>query len=83
MTRSMKYANNYQGLRRRPEYDEIVNYLNNDLPSIKYPDRLATFLRRTNQLSNLLDNDGYSLYDLEMLQQKNMMTEQQKKYCSS
>ena len=64
----MKYANNYQGLRRRPEYDEIVNYLNNDLPSIKYPDRLATFLRRTNQLSHLLDSDGYSLFDLEVQQ---------------
>ena len=66
----MRYANNYKGLKKRPEYDDIVDYLNNKLPKIEYPDRLASFLRRTNQLSNLLDSDGYSLFDLEMQQQK-------------
>ena len=70
MSRSMRYANNYKGLKKRPEYDDIVDYLNNKLPRIKYPDRFATFLRNTNQLSNLLDGDGYSMFDLEMSQQK-------------
>ena len=78
MSRNMRYANNYKGLKKRPEYDDIVDYLNNKLPKIEYPNRLASFLRRTNQLSNLLDSDGYSLFDLEMQQQKNMVTEQQK-----
>ena len=70
MSRNMRYANNYQGLKKRKEYDEIVDYLNNGLPQIKYPDRQATFLRNTNQMSNLLDGEGYSMFDLEMQQQK-------------
>ena len=74
----MRYANNSYGLKKRKEYDEIVDYLNNNLPQIKYPDRYATFLRNTNQLSSMLDGEGYSMFDLEMQQQKNMLTEQQK-----
>lgn len=73
MTRSMNY-----GLKKRPDYDEIQDYLNNKQPKLKFPDRLATFIRRTNQMSNLLDGEGYSLFDLEMQQQKNLMTEQAK-----
>ena len=65
MSRSMNY-----GLKKRPDYDEIQDYLNNKQPKLKYPDRLATFIRRTNQMSNLLDGEGYSLFDLEMQQQK-------------
>ena len=78
MSRNMRYANNYQGLKKRKEYDEIVDYLNNGLPKNKYPDRQATFLRNTNQLSNMLDGDGYSMFAFEMQQQQNMLTEQQK-----
>ena len=59
-------------MKKRPDYDEIQDYLNNKQPKLKYPDRLATFIRRTNQMSNLLDGEGYSLFDLEMQQQKNM-----------
>ena len=66
------------GLKKRPDYDEIQDYLNNKQPKLKYPDRLATFIRRTNQMSNLLDGDGYSLIDLEMLQQQNIIKEQLK-----
>ena len=66
----MRYANNYKGLQKRKEYDEIVDYLNNGLPKNKYPDRQATFVRNTNQFSNMLDGDGYSMFDFEMQQQK-------------
>ena len=34
-----------QSLRKRPTYNEVVDYLENDQPKIKYPDRRATFLR--------------------------------------
>ena len=34
MSRSIRYANNYKGLKKRPEYDDIVDYLNNKLPKI-------------------------------------------------
>ena len=70
MASSLRHANNYKGLKKRPEYEDIVDYLNNKLPKIKYPDRQATFLRNSNQLSNMLDGDGYSLFDLELQQQK-------------
>jgi len=67
----MSRSTNY-GLKKRPDYDEMLDYLNNKQPKLKFPDRLATFIRRTNQISNLLDGEGYSLFDLEMQQQKNM-----------
>jgi hypothetical protein len=31
----MRYANNYNGLKKRKEYDEIVDYLNNGLPTMQ------------------------------------------------
>ena len=55
------------GLRKKPTFDELINYLN-DQPKIKYPDRTATLLRNSHYLSQF---DG-NLFDLE---------EQQKKYC--
>ena len=72
MSRSINY-----GLKKQPDYDEIQDYLNNKQPKLKFPDRLATFIRRTNQMSNLLDGEGYSLFDLEM-QQQNIIMEQLK-----
>ena len=73
MSRSMRYANNYKGLKRRPEYDEIVDYLHNHLPKVAYPDRTATYLRNTNQISSMLDGEGYSMFDLDMQQQQKML----------
>ena len=49
---------NKVGLRKRESYDEIVNYIQTDKTKIKYPDRKATFLMRTNQFLSLLDTDG-------------------------
>ena len=73
MSHSMRYANNYKGLKRRPEYDEIVDYLHNHLPKVAYPDRTATYLRNTNQISSMLDGEGYSMFDLDMQQQQKML----------
>ena len=49
---------NKVGLRKRESYDEIVNYIQTDTTKIKYLDRKATFLMRTNQCLSLLDTDG-------------------------
>ena len=49
---------NKVGLRTRESYGEIVNYIQADKTKIKYPDRKATFLMRTNQFLSLLDTDG-------------------------
>jgi hypothetical protein len=51
-----------QSLRKRPTYNEVIDYLENDQPKIKYPDRRATFLRNSPYLSQF---DGDSWIDLE------------------
>ena len=55
-----------QSLRKRPTYNEVVNYLENEQPKIKYPDRRATFLRNSPYLSQF---DGDSWIDLEEQEQ--------------
>ena len=47
------YAINKQGLREKPNYDELVNYLQNKQEKIVYPDRFAKRIRESPQLSNL------------------------------
>ena len=61
-----------QGLRKRPTYNEVVDYLELEQPKIKYPDRRATFLRNSPYLSQF---DGDSWLDLET-QENNMQEEQ-------
>ena len=56
-----------QNLRRKPTFNELINYLEIEQPKIRYPDRTATFLRNSHYLSQF---DG-NLFDVE---------EQQKKY---
>ena len=75
----MTYAINYQGLRQRQTYDELVDYLLDKQPKIIYPDRRATFIRNSPQLSNLLDGDGLGAVFWEE-QQINRMKEEQKEH---
>ena len=55
-----------QSLRKRPTYFEVVNYLDNEQPKIKYRDRKATFLRNSPYLSQF---DGDSWIDLDEQEQ--------------
>ena len=59
------FALNYEGMRRRETYDEVVEYLQNKQGKIKYPNRLATQIRNSPQLSNLLDGEGYGSVAME------------------
>ena len=70
------YKVNYQGLRKRESYDEIVDYLENKQEKIKYPNRFAKQIRNSPQLSNLLDNGGEGLVEMEEQQQRAMQHEQ-------
>ena len=63
-----------EGLRKRPTYNQVVDYLENEQPKIRYPDRRATFLRNSPYLSQF---DGDSWIDLEE-QQSNITKEQLK-----
>ena len=65
---------NYGGLRKRPTYDSLIDYLQNKQPIIKYPDRLATQIINSRELSNL---DGLGMVGMEE-QQQNIMKEQQR-----
>ena len=56
---------NYEGMKRRETYDEVVDYIQNKQEKIKYPNRLAKQIRNSPQLSNLLDGEGYGLESME------------------
>ena len=56
-------------LRKKPTFNELINYLEIKQPKIKYPDRTATFLHNSHYLSQF---DG-NLLDMEE-QQKNRNT---------
>ena len=59
------YAINKQGLREKPNYDELVNYLQNKQEKIVYPVRFAKRIRESPQLSNLLDGEGFDIHDIQ------------------
>ena len=73
------YAVNYDGLRKRSDYDLLVDYLLFKQPKTEYPNRTAKFIRESPQLSNLLDGEGFSLEQLKQ-QQFNRMKEEQKQH---
>ena len=64
------------GLRRKQTYEEIIDYIENDPDKTQYPNRTATYLRNTFQLSQL---DGMGQALLEQ-QEMNEMAERVKDY---
>jgi len=61
---------NKVGLKKRESFNEIVNYIQTDKTKIKYPDRRATFLMKTNQFLSLLDTDGLEEQEQSIEKQK-------------
>ena len=60
---------NYNGLKKRDTYDEIVNYIETDPTKIRYPDRTATFIEQSHQMKML---GGQAYADMEEQQEKNI-----------
>ena len=58
-------------LRKKPTFDELINYIEVEQPRIRFPDRTATFLRNTHYLSHF----DYNLFDVEE-QEKQIAKEQ-------
>jgi len=56
---------NFNGLRKKPSYEELVRYIANDKDKIKYPDSRASFLRKHTYLTQL---DGESMATIEQQQ---------------
>ena len=61
---------NYEGLKKKEPYDEIVDYLMNKHEQIKMQNRVAKQLRNSPQLSNLLDGDSEGLLEMEGQQKR-------------
>ena len=68
------YAINYDGLRKRDTYNELIDYIQFGQEKITYPDRFAKRIRESPQISNLLDGEGLGKGDMEE-QQLNHMKE--------
>ena len=58
------------GLKKRKTYDEIVNIIQDGHDKIKYPNRKASFLMRTNQFLSLLDRGGLDEQENNIAKQK-------------
>ena len=67
----MKYDKVY--LRKRPQYDEMIDEIELKQPKIKYPDRVAQFMRNTPYLSQF---DGEQSFINMEEQESNMAKEQ-------
>jgi hypothetical protein len=65
---------NYTGLRKRPNFEEIVDYLANKQEKVKYPDREAKQIRNHPYLTQL---DGVGMFEMQE-QQENAWKEQEK-----
>ncbi len=65
------------GMRIRPNFEEIQDYLDNKQQTVKYPNRDALRIRNSHQLSNLLDGDGMGFLDLEKIQMKQMKAQEE------
>ena len=66
------------GMRKRPTYDSLVGYLDGEQDKIIWPDRWATQLQNSYQISNLVDNEGRGWFQENKEQMRNF-TEQQVK----
>ena len=65
------------GMRIRPNFEEIQDYLDNKQQTVTYPNRDALRIRNSHQLSNLLDGDGMGFLDLEAMQMKTMNAQEE------
>ena len=64
-----------QNLRKKPTFNELINYLEFEQPKVKYPDRTATFLRNSNYLSQF-DGPDIDVEGLYKQQQKQTLFSQ-------
>ena len=55
------------GLRKRPTFEGIVDYIANGQETIKYPDRLAKFMRNHPYLTQL---DGEGIMEMQDQQEE-------------
>ena len=59
------HVKNVSGLRERPTYEELIEYIETNKDKIKMPDRRAQFMRNSFYLSQL---DGEGMRQQEQMQ---------------
>ena len=57
----------YHGLRRRPNFDELITYIQEDKPTITLPTRSASILADTHQMNAL---EGDTITDLQEMEER-------------
>ncbi len=67
------------GMHIRSTYDAIQDYLQKKQQRIQFPDRTATRIRTSHEMSNLLDGEGMGFLDLEKMQMRTMLAQEEQK----
>ena len=60
------YGVNYNGLRKREPYDELVKYIETDPTKIKYPNRKATFIEQSHYMKHLGGEDYIAMEEEQL-----------------
>ena len=66
---------NYNGLRKRQSYDELVNYIETDPNKIRYPDRTATFIEKSHYMKHLGGEDYIEMEQQQLRASKEKLKE--------
>ena len=60
------YGINYNGLRKRESYDDIVKYIETDPDKIRYPNRKASFLEQSHYMKFLGGEDYIAMEEQQL-----------------
>ena len=69
------YGINYNGLRRRESYDDIVKYIETDPDKIRYPNRKASFLEQSHYMKFLGGEDYIAMEEQQLRASKEKVKE--------
>lgn len=67
---------NYNGLKKRHSYDELVNYIETDPNRIRYPNRAATFAERSHYMKHLGGEDYLDMEEQQLRESKQKVKEE-------
>ena len=71
----MVFSVNYNGLKKRESYDDLVRYIETDPTKIKYPDRRATQLEQSHYMKHLGAEDYDAMEEEQLRANKEHMKE--------
>ena len=66
---------NYNGLRKRESYDELVNYIETDPNKMRYPNRTATFIEQSRYMKHLGGEDYIEMEQQQLRASKEKLKE--------